>query len=331
MIRWPVVRWPVLRWPALHWPVLRWPTGPTLYLILATLAALGVAGPFVPTFVRAVLIDLLMFMALAYSLNLITGLTGYVNFGHVIFMGIGAYALGGTAEAYRLNPLLGVLVGAALGFLFALGIGLVTLRFRGVYFAISSLVLVLAAFYIVHEIPQLGGSFGIFLNLGFQQTAWFFTIWTIVSLEVLLTYWITRGRIGYGIRALREDEDAARAIGVGTTRLKLILFSLSGLFAGAAGAVFAWTASGVFPAANFNLLFSLLMLAMIIIGGMGTLLGPFLGATIVRLLQSFLGATIVGFELIVIGVLVTVMALFLPRGIVGTIRQYIPMLRRVIE
>jgi branched-chain amino acid transport system permease protein len=318
--------------------MIRWYAGPTLYTVLGVVGLLGVAGPFLPLFVGTLLVSLMIWMALAYSLNLITGLTGYVNFGHVIFMGIGAYALGGASEAFALPPLVGVLLGAALGFVFALGIGSVTLRLRGVYFAIASLVLLLGTQYAVYEIPQLGGSGGLIFHLEFQPTAYYYTIWTILMLEVLLTYRITRGRIGYAVRALRADEEAAEAIGIDAARLKLVLFSLSGLFAGAAGAVYAWTTSGVFPTSNFGIPFTLRMLAMVIIGGMGTVVGPLLGSAIVIFLQYYMQTTLaevdpklVGLDLVAIGILVAVMALFLPKGIVGTVRKLIPSLKEFIE
>jgi branched-chain amino acid transport system permease protein len=308
--------------------------GPALYLVVGIFGGLAAVGPLLLLGFGSVVTTLLIYMALAYSLNLITGLTGYVHFGHVIFMGIGAYALGVTASAFRLDPLPGVLLGASLGFAFAVGIGLVTLRFRGAYFAIASLVLVLGTQNAILAIPQLGEGRGIFLNFGsFQPLSHYYTIWAIVFIEAFLTYWIKRGRIGYGIRALKGDEDAARALGVDAARLKLVLFSLSGLFAGAAGAVYAWTTSNLVPPVNFAIRFSLLMLAMIIIGGLGTDLGPLIGAAIVYLLSYVFATTplLIGFDLIVIGVLVTVMALFLPQGIVGMVRERVPSLRKVLE
>jgi len=188
----------------------------------------------------------------------------------------------------------------------------------------------LAAFYIVSGTPALGDGSGLPMNLGFQIGSQYYTIWALLAAEVALTWWVTRGRLGLGIRALREDEDAARAVGISVSRVKLILYILSGGFAGAAGAVFAWYVSGVFPD-SFNLLFSLTMLAMIIIGGMGTVLGPMLGAVIVLIPHQILIRILPQGEPIAIGVSVILIALFLPGGIVGTIRQYVPDARRYFE
>ena len=259
--------------------------------------------------------------------------SGYVSFGHAIFMGIGAYALGGGIDRLGFPPLLGVILGAGLGAAFAVGIGLVTLRFRGVYFAITTLVLFLAAKNVIPEISELGGGGGIFMNLGFQPLAQFYTIWTIVVLEIGLTYWVTHGRLGYGLRAIKSDEDVAKTVGVNASRLKLGLFGISGMFTGATGAVYAWTLSAVLPDTGFDITYSLRMLAMIIIGGAGTLLGPFLGAIVVYVPYSYFQTvtSLRGLQLAVIGALVLLIALFIPTGIVGTVRRYVPFLRRYIE
>src|SRR5207237_7142790 len=111
---------------------------------------------------------LLLFTSLAYSLNFITGLTGYVSFGHVVFVGVGAYSLGFSVGTLGWHPLGGVALGGVLGLLLALGIGAVTLRFRGVYFAIASLVTPLAALNIVLVIPCLGAGRDIILNLALE-------------------------------------------------------------------------------------------------------------------------------------------------------------------
>ena len=305
--------------------------GPTAWGIAICLGVAAVGAPFVSTYPLTILIYLLVFAALAYSMNFITGLTGYVSFGHVVFMGLGAYGWGVVVGTLNWSPLGSVVIGGMVGLLFALGLGAVILRFRGVYFAIASLVTALAVANIILAIPAVGGGQGIFLDLGFQPLSWFYTIWVILALEVGLTYWVTHGRIGYGLRAIKGDEDAAKTLGIDVTRLKLFVFGFSGLFAGAVGAVNAWTVSGVFPYAAFELLFSLLMLAMVIVGGSGTLSGPLVGAVVVYIPHTYFLTVASGAEFIVIGGLVTFIALVVPEGIVGSLRRYIPVLRGILE
>jgi len=311
-------------------PAFRSP-GPTLWGLGVFLIILAVSAPWIPVFLLTLFIGLLISATLAYSLNLITGLTGYVSFGHVVFMAFGGYALAFGVGTLKLPPVAGVGLAALVGLALALGIGAVTLRFRGVFFAIATLVVAVAALYIVLEITELGDGQGITLNVGFEPLSMFYTIWGILAIEIGLTFWITRGRIGYGIRSIKSDEDAANTLGINAARLKLFAYALSGLFAGAAGGVYAWNVSGAFPYDAFNLVFSLRMLAMIVIGGMGTLLAQLLGAIAVYIPSQIFLTVLIGFEYIIIGLVVVVIALFVPEGIVGTLRKYIPELRGILE
>ena len=309
--------------------------GPTVWGIGLFLILLAGSAPRIPVFLLTLVIGLLIWATLAYSLNLITGLTGYVSFGHVVFMALGGYALAFGIGTWNLHPVAGVAFGAVVGAALALGIGVVTLRFRGVYFAIATLVVAIAALYIVLEVKELGDGTGLYLpaSVGFQPLAMFYTIWVILAVEIGLTYIITHGRIGYGLRSIKSDEDAAKTLGINAARLKLFVYTLSGLFAGAAGGVYAWNASSAFPYQAFDLGFSLQMLAMIVIGGMGTLLGPLIGTVAVYLpSQIFLTIPVLGgLQAIVIGIVVVVIALFVPGGIVGTLQKYIPEFRGILE
>jgi branched-chain amino acid transport system permease protein len=307
--------------------------GPTLWGIGLFLVILAGLAPWTPVFLLTFVIGLLIWATLAYSLNLITGLTGYVSFGHVVFMALGGYALAFGVGTLNWHPVAGVALGAVVGLALALGIGVVALRFRGVYFAISTLVIAIAALRIVLEVKELGDGQGIILNPSFEPLLMFYVIWVILAVEVGLTYSITHGRIGYGIRSIKSDEDAANTIGINAARLKLFVYALSGLFAGAAGGVYAWSVFGAFPYSAFSLTFSLNMLAMIVIGGMGTLLGPLIGTVAVYLpSQIFLTIPVLGgLQFIVIGVVVVLIALFVPGGIVGTLRKYIPEFRGILE
>ncbi len=304
--------------------------GPTVYVLAAAMVFLGALVPFLPAFAVTVLVRLLIFAAYAYSINFITGLTGYVSFGHVVFVGTGAYALGFAFKTWHVAPLLGVVLGGLAGLVLAVGIGAATLRFRGVYFAIASLVTVLAASSIVVIVPQLNDGQGIIMVFPYTPQAYFYTAWVLVAVQMGLTWWVTHGRLGFGIRAIRGNEDAAKGLGVDAARVKLFLFSLSGLFAGAAGAVSAWNTYGVFPDI-FELTTSLQMLAMIVVGGMGTLLGPFVGAILVYVPSYYFLTSASSLQLVLIGALVILFALLIPSGLVGGLRRYVPFLRGILE
>src|SRR5437764_444831 len=209
--------------------------GLTLYGLFIVMVLLAAAALLLGVAVSSILVLLLIYAALAYSINFITGMIGYVDFGHVLFMAIGSYALATLVSYYGANPLLGVGLGALLGLVFALGIGLVILRFRGVYFAIATVVLVLAAYNLVLQFPQFGPGGEIIFNLTFQPLATYFTIWTIVLIEIVLTYYVNRSRIGFGIRAIKNEEDAASSVGVSPQTLKLTGYMLGGFFRGCCG------------------------------------------------------------------------------------------------
>ena len=150
-------------------------------------------------------------------------------------------------------------------------------------------------------------------------------------IEIVLTYYVNRSRIGFGIRAIKNEEDAASSVGVSPRTLKLTGYMFGGLFGGAAGAVYAWSISGVTAGPAFDFTFSLLMLAMIIIGGLGTSIGPLLGAIVVYIPSYFLLTTVAQAQPLIIGLLVIIMALFLPDGIVGLLRRSNERLRLLLE
>jgi len=301
------------------------------YLMIGILLYLSIIPLLFPLSIVTMILNLLIFAALAYSINFITGMAGYVSFGHVFFLAVGAYALSYFSKNYGIYPLFTTPIAAILGAIFAFAIGYLTLRFRGVYFALATLVIALAAHYIVLITPQLGGNQGIILYVKFEPFVWFYTILSIVAIEAILTYIINHSRLGYAIKAIKDDEDAAIALGINSMKIKLILFAISGLFGALAGAVFAWTVSHVYPEEVFDLMFSLQMLAMILIGGMGTVLGPLIGAAIVYPLNYFFITTLPRGQLLLIGLAVIIIALFVPQGIIGSIRNKLKQLKEILE
>ncbi len=279
----------------------------------------------------AVMLTLLIFAALAYSINFITGMTGYVSFGHVLLSGSGAYAMAWLVSSYIADPLLGVLFAAATGGVVAFLTGAVILRLRGVYFAIATLVLVTSVADIILDLPQLGGATGIYLNLGFNLNEMYYAAWVLTLVAISLTFFIRRGKLGYALRAIRSDENAAKAVGIDVSRMKLYVFVISGFFAGAAGAISVWSTSAVFDNVVFSIEVSLQILAMIVIGGMGTVTGPFIGAVIVYWLYEYFLTVFPGAQLIILGLLIILVLRFLPGGVVGTIQRKVAAARGIIE
>jgi len=232
---------------------------------------------------------------------------------------------------YGVDPLLGVMFGAVTGGLVAFAVGAIILRLRGVYFAIATLVVATSVTDIILDIPQLGGSSGIYLNVGFSLNQMTYTAWVLTLVAIIVTFFIKRGRLGYALRAIKSDENAAKAIGINVSRAKLYMFVISGLFAGAGGAVMAWSTSAVFANVVFSVEISLQILAIIIIGGMATVTGPFVGSIVVYWLYNYFLTVFPGAQLIILGLLIIAVTYFLPGGLVGTVRRRFTALQNFLE
>ncbi len=304
------------------------------YSVLLTLGAL-VPGLWQPVFF------VIFYMALAQAFNIFLGLTGYVDFGYVAFLGFGSYGMGVAITALigsRLPALLIISAGLALAVLFALvlsiAVGAVALRLRGAYFAIATIGVSEGARYFITGGRVWGGSEGIILSGTLRQAfgsaqasllstfvADIITVATAFTAAVT-TFLIIRGKIGYALKALRQDEDAAKVMGVNVTKSKVTAFIMSATFAGLIGAS-AWTLklTYVFPSDVFNVAIVVEAIVTVMIGGTGTLTGPLFGGLIYGSMKYFLIILFPGFQLLVLAPLMLVIILFFPEGIVGALRR----------
>ncbi len=283
-------------------------------------------------FVLSVLTLIFLFAAVGLAWNLMMGYAGQLSLGHALYFGAGAYAMGllvnklavsawfGLPLSFAVGAGLGALVGA-LGFRFAV---------RGVYFALLTIAFAEFARILVEHWAFAGGAGGLFLQaltpdnqpwISLRGDAGFFYYALLVTMALvwLACAVLVRGRIGYYWRAVREDEDAARAIGVPATRVKVQAAALSAGFTGVCGAWYALIQGSLFPDSVLGMRMSIDLIIAPIVGGLGTLFGPILGALIINPLnelskdfaQEF---SISGLKLIVYGALLLVIALFAPHG-----------------
>jgi branched-chain amino acid transport system permease protein len=273
-----------------------------------------------------VLIVIFMFVILAVSWNIIGGMAGYVSFGHVTFFALGAYL---TAILYRdlgaspfLTAPLGGILAAAVAFL----LGWVTLRLREDYFAIATLGLAFIFEVLAWNLPVTGGGSGIMLtapNFGIHLTkaVFYLFMWAIMVATVFTSWAIGRSRFGYGLASIREDEVAAEVVGVRTARLKRAAFVLSAFFPGVAGGIFSYYIAYIEPGTVFDHSISINVVIMSILGGIGTTLGPVLGAVILSLTSEVMNVVVASeAKLVVYGVILVSAVLFLPQGILGRLR-----------
>lgn len=266
-----------------------------------------------------------MYMGLATSWNLFSGFTGYPSFGHAAFFGLGAYTAGiGTA---RYGMPIWVALGAAffLVALFALAMGLLTLRLKGHYFAVATLGIAEAIQAIVNwGKSYTKGTFGFALPLsatGVSYATQYRVMLGCFAAVVALTVAILWSRLGARLLAVREDEMATESLGVNAGLVKTVTLGLSGAFTGLFGAVFAWVLGFLTPDSVFAARIGLEMVVMTIVGGMGTVLGPILGGLGFYLLPEILIGERNEMYLVWIGGLLVVTVLFLRRGAIGTLQH----------
>jgi branched-chain amino acid transport system permease protein len=291
---------------------------------------------------RESLFLILLFVTLSSSLNIIMGYTGYVNFAHVMFFGLGGY-IGFYLVAMQNWHLVPAALAASAGVsVLAAGLGAVVLRLRGSYFALATIGVLEATRALVSNLPLLGGATG--LSLDFRRYAQYGgatnSLWlayglmlAVAALAVCLSFAVKRSRFGLGLMAIREDEDAALVLGIAAPRMKTLAFILSSLLPAMAGTLFFFKNGNVEPGDAFRLNMSIEGIVMTMLGGNGTVLGPILGSAAYERLRGYLltSPTFKDLQLAFAGGLLLVTVLFVPNGLVGWLRQRLPRLRGVLQ
>jgi branched-chain amino acid transport system permease protein len=264
---------------------------------------------------------LLLLALMAQGWNLIGGYTGYAAFGNVAFFGVGAYTTGLLMlSPWQVPFLAALLAGALVAALVAALIGLPVLRLKGHYFAIATLGVAEALRQIADAWDGLTkGSTGIDLPLNPNDSFFYYTALALVLLGVLATWLLVRSKIGYGWVAIREDEEAARMLGINTTRFKVLAFAISAVFAALAGGVTAYQNIHVTPTDFFKVDYTLQMIIAAIIGGAGTIFGPLIGAALYQLLSTYLWGQFIELHPTFLGLIIIFVIVFLPRGLMQLI------------
>ena len=272
----------------------------------------------------------LTYVVLATAWNILGGYAGYVNFGTPAFFGLGAYSAAVLFKAFAAPLALQILAAAAMGGLLGFAAGLLTLRLRGIFFAIATIALVVIMETLFINWRYAGGATGLQL-LRPAPTAPFesyikmlFVLMVAMSVAaVAIARWIERSWIGRGLRAIRDNEGAAECSGVPTLKLKVLACALSGALMGAAGAPMPMYLSFIEPASTFNLNYAIGALASPMIGGTAHYLGPVVGALLLSSLQQLVTVTVSSeMNVLVVGVLLVVFVVLAPEGIVGLLRKW---------
>jgi branched-chain amino acid transport system permease protein len=287
---------------------------------LAALAAVLLLAPGLAG--RGALNDLwsvAFFIVLASAWNLLGGFAGQISLGYSAFVGIGAYTTVLLADR-GWNPWLTLPVAAALSVVFSVVVGLPTFRLRGPYFSIATIGVGEAVRVIASGVQFTGGSSGLRMPAGdFHFLSNYFGMVALALFTVGLVEWIRRNAFGKALDAIRQDIDAAEALGIHSTRYKLLAHAVSAGLVGAAGGLFAMNFQYISPGSVFDFRLSLSIVLMPIVGGIGTLIGPVLGAVLFGYLQLKLLASpaLQDVNLFIYGGLLMLVMLFEPRGMVG--------------
>jgi branched-chain amino acid transport system permease protein len=271
----------------------------------------------------------LQYVVLATAWNILGGYCGYVNFGSAAFFALGAYS---TVAIHKLSPMpipVLIVVGGIVSGIVGFGMGYLTLRLRGAFFAIATLALAVVLQTLIINWDFVGGARGAYIIrpatapfLGSYIQYLFLVMLVLAVVAVSAARTIERTRLGYGFATIRDDELAAEASGVPTLRLKLLATTLSGALMGMAGAPFPYYIGYLQPQSAFGLEYAVNSIAMPMIGGTGSWLGPLIGAILLGTLQQVATVTISSaVNVLIVGILLVAFVIIAPNGIVGLVQE----------
>ncbi len=288
--------------------------------IFAAFGSLAFAPRFFDDYLVGFMFTLMMWLALTQSWALFSGLTGYVSLGHAVFFGIGAYAMVLCWGAVSLWAALAI-AGAAAGLL-ALIAGYPCLRVRGPYFVILTFGLAELVKYVVVNVEAALGQFSRVVFAAPDLDLLYYAMVVLAAVSTAVTYAARRSRVGVGLRAIREDEQAAETLGVDVTAYKTFAFCASAVVPGMVGAVAVLRTTYFEPLQAFSPVTSFMIVAIAIFGGGDDAPGPVYGAVFLVVLQELLWANWPEVYMIILGTLLIVFVLWSPDGVHGWVRRF---------
>ncbi len=305
--------------------------------VVPALLLLLILFPFVvnAAFYVHLMILVFLFAYLGQAWNILGGYTGQVSLGHAVFLGLGAYTSTLLFEWYGVSPWIGMIAGGLVAMAFGLIIGLPTFRLQGHYFAIATIAVGESVLALFNSWDLVGGASGIYrtivpeswwaMQFHSSKDPYYFIALGLVVTIFTVTRLIERSRLGYYFRAIKEDPDAAKSLGIDTTRYKLYSMMISAFFTGLAGTLYVQYLLFIDPEMVFLLMLSIQICLVPVLGGVGTLWGPAVGAAILipisEFTRGYLGGSAAGLDLVVYGALIMLVAAYKPAGIMGLLRK----------
>ena len=289
------------------------------------------------------MILIFLYASLAQAWNLLGGFAGQVSLGNAVYFGVGAYTSTVLLKTWGVSPWLGALAGGLAAVILSIVIGYPVFRLGGHYFAIATIAIGEIARTVVVNWDAIGGAKGLtipfvrdaagrpadswlFLQFNTSKLPYFVIALALMLLILAMAYAVDRSKLGYYFRAIKNDQDAARALGVAVTRYKLVAIALSAFFTAIVGTVYAQYLLFIDPETTFALSLSVLIALIAILGGVGSLWGPILGAFVLiplsEITRTRLGGSGRAVDLMLYGALIVLISVFQPSGLVGLRRRF---------
>jgi branched-chain amino acid transport system permease protein len=308
----------------------------TAIVLLAIILAIVIPSVSGNQFMANLLVMIFLYAILASAWNIVGGYAGQLSLGHAAFFGIGAYTVVLLNIKQGVSPWIGIVIAVILAVIGSLIIGFPCFRLKGPFFCLATIAVGEVLRVLAINLTGLTyGSVGVSvpMNFGFAnmlfEGKWAYLIIAAVALALVLyiTHWMENSKLGFYLVAIREDQDAASSLGVNASRAKLISLAISAAFTAVGGAIYAQFILYIDPASVFSSNISLQMVVMSVIGGLGTLWGPTLGALLMvpldQLIRAYFAGAVHGLNLLIYSIVLILVILLIPRGIVPTLTDWI--------
>ena len=266
-------------------------------------------------------INALLLAVLAQGWNIIGGYTGYASFGNSVFYGLGGYGVAIAMVQWQLPFYVGMGFGVVLAVVFAILLGVPVLRLKGHYFAIATLALAEVMTAIVSNVGVAGQNIGLVLPPLNNDRLFYELSLGLLTITTLTIWALTRSRFGFGLIAIRENEEGAAVMGVNTTLYKVTAFALSGIFSALAGGIHAYWITFLDPESAFDITLNVKMIIMTVFGGPGTVFGPVVGALSLSAISEFLSSEVTSIAGLFFGVVIVAAVVLMPRGLADMLRR----------
>jgi branched-chain amino acid transport system permease protein len=291
-----------------------------LFIIALILALLVIFPPILPDYYLSIFRDVLMWIALSVSWHFFSGSTKYVSLGSAAFFGVGLYFAAGSIQFLPLPVV--VLLAGLVNLALALVIGLVTLRLRGIYFAILTFSVSMVVMNLIQwwEIKIIGTR-GTYTHVSFDAQTCYFTMLACTIVVLLLTTLLRRSKFGLALKMIGESEEAAAHVGVNASMYKVLGFAVSAMLMGLMGASYATRLPYVNTDTAFDSLYSFLPPVMTLLGGIGSVYGPIVGSVTLTLVWDYLSVIFTHYFLIILGLVLVAVVLLMPNGIMGLVEK----------